>query len=62
MHNQNPRLTSLKLSLGKYEEIGGAGAGNYEDIVAYHNPKGELADYRDFDEDPHNRSYSQQES
>jgi hypothetical protein len=33
-----------------------AGAGNYDEIVGCHNPKGVIADYWDFDEDPHNRS------
>jgi hypothetical protein len=48
----------MKLSLGNYDEIAGAGTGNYEEIVGCHNPKGVIADYWDFDEDPHNRSQS----
>jgi len=43
----------------QYDEKVGAGAGNCEEIVSCHHPKGEIADYRDFDEDRHNRSQGQ---
>jgi hypothetical protein len=42
-----------------YDQIGGAGGGNYHEIVGFHNPKDVFADYRDFDEDPHNRNQNQ---
>jgi hypothetical protein len=42
-----------------YDQIGGAGGGNYHEIVGFHNPKGVFAGYRDFDEDPHNRNQNQ---
>jgi hypothetical protein len=41
------------------EEISGAGGGNDEDIVGFHNPKHIIADDRDFDEDRHNRNQNQ---
>src|SRR5580700_732399 len=39
----------------------GAGGGNYHEIVGFHNPKNVTADYRDFDEDPHNRNQNQRD-
>jgi hypothetical protein len=42
-----------------YDEIAGAGGGNYHEIVGFHNPKDVIADYRDFDEDPHYRNEKQ---
>jgi hypothetical protein len=42
-----------------YDQIAGAGGGNYHEIVGFHNPKDVIADYRDFDEDPHNRYQKQ---
>jgi hypothetical protein len=44
-----------------YDERGGAGGGNNHEIVGFHNPKDVIADYRDFDEDPHNRNQNQQD-
>ena len=44
-----------------YDENCGAGGGNYHEIVGFHNPKDVIADYRDFDEDPHNRNQNQQD-
>ena len=37
------------------------GAGNHEDVSGSHDPKGEIADYWDFDEDSHNGSQRQQD-
>ena len=34
------------------------GTGNGEDVRGCHNPKGEIADHWDFDEDPNNGNHS----
>ena len=56
-----PRYVQLAelLLISAAEDVG---AGDYDNIGSCHDPKGVIADYPDFDEDPHNRSYSQQES